>query len=141
MRPIDADVLEKEGWSLHRTIRVDKNTAEYQTMPLANVPDIYVGECEDTISRQAAIEDLHTKDPSAIWDTADVEVWVNALPTIQPQRKRGKWETITAETFDENDRRWSVCSNCGSEPPKHENGLEWLSNYCPPCGAIMEVTD
>ena len=40
MRPIDADALEKEGWSLHRTIRVDKNTSEYQTMPLANVPNM-----------------------------------------------------------------------------------------------------
>lgn len=40
MRPIDADVLEKEGWSLHRTIQVDKNTEEYQTKPLKKVPTI-----------------------------------------------------------------------------------------------------
>ena len=39
----------------------------------------------DTISRQAAIDDLHGKDPSQIWDTADVEVWVNALPSAQPE--------------------------------------------------------
>lgn len=51
MRLIDADALEKEGWSLHRTIRVDKNTSEYQTMPLANVPDIYTGECDDAVNR------------------------------------------------------------------------------------------
>lgn len=40
MRLIDADALEKEGWSLHRTIRVDKNTSEYQTKPLKQVPTI-----------------------------------------------------------------------------------------------------
>lgn len=40
MRAIDADALEKEGWSLHRTIRVDKNTEEYQTKPLKRVPTI-----------------------------------------------------------------------------------------------------
>lgn len=34
MRLIDADALEKEGWSLHRTIRV------YQTKPLEKVPTI-----------------------------------------------------------------------------------------------------
>jgi hypothetical protein len=40
MRCIDADALEKEGWSLHRTIRVDKNTEEYQTKPLRKVSTI-----------------------------------------------------------------------------------------------------
>ena len=38
----------------------------------------------DLISRAVAIDDLHTKDPSMIWDTADVEVWVDALPSAQP---------------------------------------------------------
>ena len=37
----------------------------------------------DLISRQVAIDDLHGKDPSQIWDTADIEVWVNALPSVQ----------------------------------------------------------
>jgi rubrerythrin len=40
MRAIDADALEKEGWSLHRDIQVDKNTSEYQTKPLRQVPTI-----------------------------------------------------------------------------------------------------
>lgn len=39
-RAIDADALEKEGWSLHRTIRVDQHTEEYQTKPLKQVPTI-----------------------------------------------------------------------------------------------------
>ena len=39
---------------------------------------------DDLISRAAAIDDLHGKDPSQVWDTADIEVWVNALPSAQP---------------------------------------------------------
>lgn len=39
-RAIDADALEKEGWKLHRTIQVDKNTSEYQIKPLKKVPTI-----------------------------------------------------------------------------------------------------
>lgn len=41
----------------------------------------------DCISRQAAIDDLRGKDPSQIWDTADVEVWINELPSAQPSGK------------------------------------------------------
>lgn len=41
----------------------------------------------DLISRAAAIDDLHGKDPSQIWDTADIEVWVNALPSAQPEQQ------------------------------------------------------
>lgn len=40
---------------------------------------------KDLIERQAAIDDLHGKDPSQIWDTADVEVWLNDLPSAQPE--------------------------------------------------------
>ena len=35
----------------------------------------------DLIDRQAAIDDLRGKDPSQIWDTADIEVWINELPS------------------------------------------------------------
>ena len=39
----------------------------------------------DLISRQAVIDDLKDKDPSQIWDTADIEVWINSLPSAQPE--------------------------------------------------------
>ena len=38
----------------------------------------------DLIDRQAAIDDLMEKDPSQVWDTADIKVCVNALPSVQP---------------------------------------------------------
>ena len=41
----------------------------------------------DLIRRQAAIDDLHGRDPSQTWDTADIEVWINALPSAQPEQQ------------------------------------------------------
>ena len=40
----------------------------------------------DLIDRQVAIDELHGKDPSQIWDTADIEVWLNTLPSVPPQK-------------------------------------------------------
>lgn len=40
MRLIDADALEKEGWVLHRTIKVNEHTSEYQTKPLAKIQTV-----------------------------------------------------------------------------------------------------
>ena len=56
MRAIDADALEKEGWSLHRTIRVDMNTEEYQTKPLKQVPTIEPNHIEYTESEMKILE-------------------------------------------------------------------------------------
>lgn len=39
----------------------------------------------DLISRQAVIEDLRMTDINKIWDIADVELWVNGLPSAQPE--------------------------------------------------------
>ena len=62
----------------------------YQKCPVKNdsaQPDrtAEVSKKVDLIDRQAAIDDLRDKDPSQIWDTADVEVWVNSLPSAQPE--------------------------------------------------------
>ena len=81
MRLIDADALEKEGWSLNRTIRVNKNTSEYQSKPLRQVP------------------------------------------TIEPQRKKGRWTKENA------------CEFCGFQP-WFERDIHTLS-FCPNCGADM----
>ena len=81
----------------------------------------------DLIERSKAIDDLRGKDPSQVWDTADVEVWVNALPSAQPERKRGKW------IHKPNVYGVAYCSECDFE--LHINN----TNFCPNCGARMEV--
>ena len=45
---------------------------------------------------------------------------------------RGKWIRKHDEVC-----YWSECSNCGDYPPKDFYGQEWLSHYCPNCGADM----
>ena len=83
------------------------------------------------INRQDAIDDLHGKDPSQIWDAADVEVWINELPSAQPERKKGKWIYKHCVWF---------CSECGENPTKgmgYVQGHQELYDFCPKCGADM----
>ena len=57
----------------------------------------------DLIDRQAAIDDLHGKDPSQIWDTADVEVWLNALPSVQQDHTADISKKVSNSCGHEND--------------------------------------
>ena len=89
----------------------------------------------DLISRQAAIEDLQGKDPSQIWDTADIEVWVNALPTADVAPVvHGKW--IDMGDFEQ----CSVCTCTRLKEVQTVYGKAiWIkTQYCPACGAKMD---
>ena len=53
----------------------------------------------------------------------------NNAPTIEPERKTGKWEN------------GCICSVCGERCDYHLSGDIWieeLANFCPNCGAKME---
>ena len=69
----------------------------------------------DTISRQAAIDDLHGKDPSQVWDTADIEVWIDALPPAQPEpcKSDEAAKRLNDLIFDINP--WEICSQIESD--------------------------
>lgn len=110
-RAIDGDALEKEGWSLHRTIRVDKNTEEYQTKPLRQVP---------TIEPRCEACEAFNK---------------TRLLIPQPERKTGKWIPVT------NGRGGFECDQCHNYAPSYQDGVEWLSGFCPNCGAEMLTED
>lgn len=94
---------------------------------------------DDLISRAAAIDDLHGKDPSQIWDTADIEVWVNALPSAQPERKKGNW--IERNPQNSPDCRLIECSECGNAyiVGYSINYDDWIDgrNFCMKCGADL----
>lgn len=66
-----------------------------------------------------------------------------ALPSVQPQPKIGKWII----TDKEHGRIWHChCSNCKKDPQDCVGGTEnwWLvrlPDYCPDCGAKMEVEE
>jgi rubrerythrin len=77
-----------------------------------------MGNCDDLISRQAAIDALDCIN--------GVEEVLKSLPSAEPERKTGKWMDT-----DNYYQRWK-CSVCGchtrdAKPP-----------YCSHCGARME---
>ena len=78
----------------------------------------------DYISRQAAIEELQGKDPSQIWDTADIEVWINEFPSADIRENvKGEWEVIDSEE----PRRYG-CTKC-------KMLCFYPYNFCPNCGS------
>ena len=93
-----------------------------------DVPDVNVG---DIISRQAAIEVA-----DAIWATTGdknvAKVWdmLRNLPSAQPEQKKGKWiEEIGM----------LMCSECGEAWGTEQFDEVMSFNFCPNCGAKMEV--
>jgi len=91
--------------------------------------------CEDTISRQAAIDAVHVS-YDEIFDfkstgrtIADsVEDIISNLPSAQSERKKGEW--MLAEDG------W-YCSVCELYPPFDCDPEEKGIPYCPNCGAMM----
>ena len=94
----------------------------------------------DYISRQAAIDEF--PEDNLDWDTMDgyvaphfVRKILQQLPFAQPERKKGKWiKTGQSFVFPEKFRNYS-CSECGYDVDKTK------FNFCPNCGAMMEVQD
>ena len=90
---------------------------------------------QDLISRQAAIEALGEK-PLA-WTEGEYDLglqnqWqsdvdaLNGLPSVQPERKKGKWIGKYPVT--------SACSECNYLI--HDSKVKVFA-YCPNCGAYM----
>lgn len=124
----------KKPWSLDKKnaqTAIDKaiNALEQQT-------------CEDCISRQAVhdmIENTPIK-PDDKWFN-----WVQKvcnrlaqLPSVTPQQKTGKWIGTEYDGYADGNPVYDVfeCSLCGCE---HKGELDTLTDYCPDCGARMEV--
>jgi len=64
----------------------------------------------------------------------DVEKYVREMPTIEPERKKGKWIHLFDGRFT-GGAYWFQCSKCKKIVPNVLNG-GW--NFCPNCGANMK---
>ena len=88
----------------------------------------------DLIERQAVIDCIdrmkdHAENHQQRLGIMAVGLNVCALPSAEPERKKGKWENYIADTGVEH---WRVirCSEC-------EKVAIERYNYCPHCGAYM----
>ena len=104
----------------------------------------------DLISRQAARhalckavhkgEDIPCENQTAscLWTgtrVCDYVREIDALPSVQPERKTGYWIPVT------HSRGGHECNRCHDYAPSYQNGDEYLANYCPNCGADMRGGD
>lgn len=88
----------------------------------------------DLIDRPAVIDALN----SVIRHVELVEDRLEWLPSLQLERKKGKWNGYNADNprwlRDDGSPIFLVCSEC-SESVINNGSTHW--NYCPNCGADM----
>lgn len=107
--------------------------------------------CEDTISRQAAIDAICKEgtrlERNGTVAMCEIKQWcidlLERLPSAQPERKTGKWNAYY-HGINETPSFTYSCNQCGYSAPYGLYGgkysqKEW--NFCPNCGAKMESED
>lgn len=80
-------------------------------------------------------EPINDKDELLLTINKAISNAVKALPSVKPQRSRGKWIQTKDDCDGVNFYDFSFeCSKCGKEQ-------SFKSNYCPNCGAYMRGED
>ncbi len=90
---------------------------------------------DDTISRQAAIDDIRTMIPKdARLDIKWVEMWLMQLPSAQPERKS---VIYSGDGYADGHMVYDLaeCPECGYE--YEESDMSWGEPYCPHCGQSL----
>ena len=102
---------------------IDADLIQYEMMLSAKGNGMYE---EVMVAYKSQINDLPTIEERK---TVSNEEWTKVRGgwTNQPERNRGKW----LET-DSHEPCWFKCNQCGRL-------YDFLDNYCPNCGAKMEI--
>ena len=95
----------------------------------------------DPIDRQDAVRIVDNIDTwQAGWRDNAIES-LKALPSAQPERKKGAWMSHPNREFME----WDICTACGvgCKRRDYEDGgmAEYNYHYCPNCGADMRCSE
>jgi hypothetical protein len=85
--------------------------------------------CEDTISRTEAKELAWDLELETCYDNEKVVEMLDDLPSVTP---KGEWVKV------KNGRGGHECNICHTYAPSYQNGDEYLSRFCPNCGAKMD---
>lgn len=112
-----------------RTIDADALTASLKKS--ADICRVWIQECiniKDDVTQRVAEQSLLT--------FTECYLRIEKMPTIEPQRIRGKW----IEVDDAYNRISGRCSVCGWESHMYEDDVVGM-NYCPNCGAWMGETE
>ena len=89
----------------------------------------------DTISRQQAIDAFYLY-PNINWTTLDVLMKIHELPSVQPERKTGRWIPSDSELEIK-------CNKCGKDFSEYVDSIDYIylaeyPKFCPNCGAVMK---
>ena len=82
-------------------------------------------------------DDFNSRDYGMFW-TSGIEIAIDEQPTIEPERKRGKWIRVYSRPDVFKYLGWT-CSECGTQTGE-EYAPQWFK-YCPECGARMEACE
>ena len=66
----------------------------------------------------------------------DFDTIIDLQPTVEAEPKHGRWIKKESKRY-----WWWVCSECGEPPSCTKFGREYLSEYCPHCGAPMDEVE
>lgn len=128
------DVIRSECYVVN-ALNFDRSTIVNTALDMA-VKALEQEPCEDCVSRDAVhnliipwLNDYLLDETREALETIDYKI--EDLPSVTPKPKMGRWIEVT------NGRGGHECDLCHKYAPSYKSGDEYLSQFCPNCGAKM----